>query len=361
MNVETIQASTVEGPPPPPPPGAIVQSATIGFRVIYAVTLLLGLLWLASNCRVISSDSQAVVLRFGRVVRVQKAGLLLAWPRPIENVLMLPGPERQLTRQVGALPAVAGITQASTAGDTTGDNLPPGAAPYMTGDGKVVLLDATLVYRITNATDYVLSEVHVAPAVDRIFRSSAVTVAAGQKLSDFLVIDSGNSQNAPQTISAVRDRLQTMMNARLKSLDSQGAGLGIEIDRIDLTPFLPPAAKLSFDSVLVASQKAEQNIAAANTAAELRRQGSQREADRLTSAAQAVAIERGTNAQVQTTSITAIEKADRGARTGLEQQAYRNNIGSVLAKAGSVIVVDPQGGQRLLMSGPARPAPAPRP
>jgi regulator of protease activity HflC (stomatin/prohibitin superfamily) len=188
-----------------------------------------------------------------------------------------------------------------------------------------------------------------------------VTVAAGQKLSDFLVIDSGNSQNAPQTISAVRDRLQTMMNARLKSLDSQGAGLGIEIDRIDLTPFLPPAAKLSFDSVLVASQKAEQNIAAANTAAELRRQGSQREADRLTSAAQAVAIERGTNAQVQTTSITAIEKADRGARTGLEQQAYRNNIGSVLAKAGSVIVVDPQGGQRLLMSGPARPAPAPRP
>ncbi len=63
------------------------------------------LLWLTSNVREIASDSQAVVLRFGRIVRSQEAGLLIAWPRPIEQVRMLPGPERQLTQEIAPLAA----------------------------------------------------------------------------------------------------------------------------------------------------------------------------------------------------------------------------------------------------------------
>ena len=348
-------------------PGPIVQSATIGFRVIFVVTLLLGVLWLGSNCRVISADSQAVVMRFGRIVRTQKAGLLIAWPRPIEDVLLLPGPDRQLSRAVSALPAVGGISEASSGGDTAGDNsVPAGALPYLTGDGNVVLLDATLIYRINDAAAYVLSQTHVAPAVDRMFRASAVQVAAGQKLNDFLVVDSvegaaTGAQSIGAIRGAVRDRLLATVNQRLKTLEAQGAGLGVEIDRIDMTAYLPPAAKLAFDSVLVAGQRADQNIAAANTAAELRRQGAEREADRLTSAAQAVAIERTTNANVDTTSISAIEQAAGNARSGLEQQAYRNNIGTVLGKAGTVIVVDPQSGQRVLMTGPNKPVAARQP
>jgi hypothetical protein len=42
------------------------------------------------------------------------------------------------------------------------------------------------------------------------------------------------------------------------------------------------------------------------------------------------------------------------ARGGLEQQAFRNRIGGVLGQAGSVIVVDPKSGQRVLMNGPTR-------
>jgi membrane protease subunit HflK len=347
-------------------PGPIVQSATIGFRVIFVVTLLLGVLWLGSNCRVISADSQAVVMRFGRIVRTQKAGLLIAWPRPIEDVLLLPGPDRQLSRPVSALPAIGGISEASSGADAGGDTaVPAGALPYLTGDGNVVLLGATLVYRINDAAAYVLSQSHVAPAVDRMFRASAVQVAAGQRLNDFLVVDPTAGVTGAQSIGAirgaVRDRLLSTMNQRLKTLDAEGAGLGVEIDRIDMTAYLPPAAKLAFDSVLTAGQRADQNIAAANTAAELRRQGAEREADRLTSAAQAVAIERTTNANVDTTSISAIEQAAGTARSGLEQQTYRNNIGTVLGKAGTVIVVDPQSGQRVLMTGPNKPVAARQP
>ncbi len=217
----------------------------------------------------------------------------------------------------------------------------------------MVLLDAVLVYRINDPAAFVLSQKHLKPAIDRMFRAAAVNVAAGQRLNDFLVAQtSGDAQSIDAIRGIVRDRLLNNMNGRLKALDAQGDGFGVEIERIDLTAYLPPEAKLAFDSVLTASQKADQNVAAANTAAELRRQGAQREADRRISAAQAVALERTVSANVETTSIVAIERT-RGATAGLEQQAYRSGVGDVLRKAGTVIVVDPQSGQRMLITGPS--------
>jgi regulator of protease activity HflC (stomatin/prohibitin superfamily) len=279
---------------------------------------------------------------------------LLAWPRPIEAVRLLPGPDRQLSRSVAALPPVAGI--ASSTG-VNGNTVPAGATPYLTGDGKVVLLDATLIYHITDPAAYVLSQDHVTPAMDRMFRASAVRVAAGQALNDFLVFQSTGDQAGAASIEAVRgavrDRLLGSINARLKALAAQGDGLGVEVDRIDMTAWLPSDAKQAFDAVLTASQKADQDIAAANTDAELRRQGAQREADRLISAAQAAALERTVTANVDTTSIGAIERTS-GSHTGLAEQTYRNTIGGVLAKAGAVIVIDPKSGQRILMNGPAQ-------
>jgi regulator of protease activity HflC (stomatin/prohibitin superfamily) len=352
-----------DGPPPAAPPGAIVQSAAIGFRVVYLATLLLAVVWLFSNFRVISSDSQAVVLEFGRVVRTQKAGLLPAWPRPIEQVRMLPGSARLLSRQVAAQQPVGGIIAASAEANSQG--LPPTATPYLTGDNKVVMLDATLSYRITDPVAYVLSESHVAPALDRLFRAVATQVAAGQTLNDFLVVQNVTGATEEQAVDAararVRDRLKDGVNARLQGLQAKGVSLGVELDRIDWTAALPPKAKLAFDSVPVASQKADQAIAAANTSAELRKQGADQEADRLVSAAQAVAAERTVAATVDTTSIVAIERAAGGARNGLAEQAYRNQIGGALAKAGNVVVVDPNSGRRLMMNTPARPtAPPPR-
>ena len=351
-----VVPTTDEGPSVAAPPGPILQSATIGFRVIYIVTLLLGLLWFGSNFRIISSDNQAVVMQFGRVVATHKAGLVLAWPRPFEQVLLIPGAERQLSRHVVALPRITGISYASN--DPSGGVLPEAATPYLTGDNKVVLFDATLIYRITDPVAYVLSQDHVLPALDRMFRTSAVHVAAGQQLNDFLVVqtaDGADAQNIEATRGRVRDRLLANMNARLNQLSARGDGLGVEIDRIDMTPYLPPEAKIAFDAVLTAGQKADQNVAAANTAAERRRQGAQREADRLVSAAEAAALERQTNATVDTTSIMAIEQTS-GSHAGLEDQAYRNTIGSVLAKAGNVVTIDANSGQRILMTGPPRPA-----
>ena len=351
------RSSESDGPAPLPAPGPVLQSAAIGFRAVYVVTALLGVLWLCSNFRVISSDSQAVVMRFGRIVQTRHAGLLLAWPRPFEQVRMLPGPDRQLSHPVAGLSALGGIVPAST--EPGGDTTPASATPYLTGDGAVVLLDSTLIYRITDPASYVLSQDHVAPALDRLFRATAVGVAAGWSLNDFIVTQDANAAGQTATSAlrgAVRDQLLSRMNARLRALNAEGAGLGVEIDRIDLTALLPPEAKLAFDQVLTASQKADQDIASASTAAERRKQGAQREADRSISAAQASAIEASTNANVDTASILAIEQT-RGSREALAQQAYRDGIGQVLGKAGSVITVDPKSGARFIIPAPQNPGP----
>jgi regulator of protease activity HflC (stomatin/prohibitin superfamily) len=344
------------GLPPEPPPGPIAQSVAIGFRAVYVVTLLLAVVWLASNIRQIAPDNQAIVMRFERIVRVQNSGLLLAWPRPIEQVLLLPGPDRQLTRAVGSLPPVGGITRTS-AQDASAGAIPATASPYLTGDGNVVFLDAKLIYHIVDPRAYVMSQDHVLPALDRLFRATAVRVTAGYGLNDFLVAQTNaTGAAAGQAIialrTAVRDDLLAGMNAKLQELNTEGVGLGVEVDRIDLTPALPPEAKIAFDAVLTATQAADQQVAAARTAGELRRQGAQREGDRLTSAAQATASERIVSATVDTATIKALVAQETSqTREAIMLRAYNERVADIMNRVGSVTLVDPQSGARFVLPG----------
>lgn len=340
-----------------PPPGPVAQSVAIGFRAVYVVTILLAVVWLGSNIREIAPDSQAVVLRFGDIVRVQNSGLLLAWPRPIEDVVLLPGPDRQLSQSAGSLPAVGGISQAPPQTVGSGVAIPVTASPYLTADGNVVLLDAKLIYRIVDPRTYFLSEIHVGPALDRLFRATAVRVTAGFGLNDFLVTqttapNAANNQSAVALRAAVRDDFLKVMNGKLSQLNDKGVGLGVEVDRIDLTPSLPPEAKIAFDQVLTATQQADQQVAAARTAGELRRQGAQREADRLISDAQATASESITSATVDTATIKALQaQITNQTRESVMFHAYADKVMEIMNRVGSVTAVDPQSGARFVLPG----------
>jgi modulator of FtsH protease HflK len=351
------------GPPPPPAPGPISQSVAIGFRAVYVAMGLLGVLWLTTNVKQIAPDSQAVVMRLGRIVRTQQAGLLVAWPKPIEQVLLLPGPDRQLSQEVAVLPPEG--TEASAMVTSTGESgaLPRGVAPYLTGDGNVVLLDATLIYRIDDPVGYTLSQAHVAAALDRLFRAATVRMTAGRNLNDFLVVvtpasggDAIAAQSAAQTTIAlrgeVRSALLDLLNARLRELAQAGASLGIEVQRIDMTAWLPPQAKIAFDAVLTATQAADRGVAVARTDAEHRRQESDREKDRLLAAAQATAQELVSGASVDTARILALEHEETPQnRNSILLREYRSSVGSIMGRIGSGTVIDPQSGVRFVLPG----------
>jgi len=329
----------------------------IGFRAVYAAGLLLLAIWLVSNVREIASDSQAVVLRFGRIVRAQQAGLLLAWPRPIEEVEILPGPARQLSQQVATLPPWSAESQALVGPfGAAQPAIPENVGSYLTGDGNVVLLNATLIYRITDPIAYALERTHIAMALARLFRATAVKVTAGRTLNDFLVVQNANPTGSNSAVmamrSAVRSFMLDTMNARLRALYAAGAPLGVTIDRIDMTAYLPPEAKSAFDAVLLATEAADKGVAVARTDAERRRQQANQEHDELLSAAQATATEMVANAKVNTARIVALAHEETPAtRRSLLLREYRDEVSQIMNRVGSAILIDPKSGVRFVLPG----------
>ncbi len=85
---------------PESPDSPWIQAGRLTFLALYAVTVLAALAWAFSNVRQIDPQNRAVVLHFGALDRIQNAGLLLAWPQPFEQVILLPAADRVIERRV---------------------------------------------------------------------------------------------------------------------------------------------------------------------------------------------------------------------------------------------------------------------
>ena len=117
-----------------------------------------------------------------------------------------------------------------------------------------------------------------------------------------------------------------------------GASLGVEIERIDMTAWLPPQAKSAFDAVLVATQAADRGVAMARTDAERRRQEANRLRDQLLADAQATAQELVSGASVNTAGILALEHEETPqTRSSLLLREYRDQVGEIMNR----VVRDP--------------------
>jgi membrane protease subunit HflK len=356
--------------------GPLASSVRLGFVMLYAAVLLLGAGWASSNLRQVPPDSRAVVLRFGQVNRVQESGLLLAWPRPIEQVRLLPAPDRQIQYKV--VQQNTGFQSDETdmqlpANDDVihlqGDRDLNNANYLLTGDGNVVSLDATVFFTITDPAAYLLAEDHVRPALNRLYLASAVALAASRGLDDFLVARPDQDRASPvgtaqpkhaaeaaATLAARREALRgdlvTAINHRLQALRRSGMDLGISVGRVDVVALLPPVAKAAFDAVLTATQIADQGAAAARTDAARMTQEADREHDQLLTEATAAAEERLRTASADTARIDALAMQETPAnRDALLSHAYQTQIGTILQHAGDVTAVDMRGGQQVVLPG----------
>ncbi len=329
--------------------GPLAQSIDIGFRAARFAIAILALGWATMNVREVPPDMQAVVTRLGAVDRVQQAGLVVAWPRPFERVLLMPGPAQQMTQRVeenaSAAPALDDAVSKSEA--------PKTAHGYLTGDGGVVLIDATLTWRVVDAGAYVLAESHIAPALRRLAEGAATVIAAARPLDDFVVArPEAADPQAQAAREALRAAYASEVNRRLGALERSGAGLGIEVTRADVSAFLPAAAKAAFDQVLTAGQTAEQTIAQARTAAEEARQRANQESDHILSEAEAAASEKGAQAHARTAEVESLAaNPEPGARPALIERTDRQRIGAILRGAGAVTALDARGGSRAILPG----------
>jgi regulator of protease activity HflC (stomatin/prohibitin superfamily) len=335
------------------------------FGAGFLAALLLAIGWGISDFRQVPSDSRAVVQRFGQIERVQDAGLVLAWPNPIEQITLVPAWDHQIAMKIAA-PPNSGPTAETDFQVRQPDDVVSlrhqkdawNGQYFLTGDDSVVQYDATLYYRVTDPATYVLSQEHVEPALQRLFRATAVMIASSHDLDDFLVARPEeaahpSSAGAAGRRQALSGEMLAAINRRLAALRQQGADLGIEVSRVDVVALLPPLAKAAFDDVLTASQIADQTEAAARTDAARITQEAQRAHDRSRSEATAAAEEQVTLATAQVADVGVLHgEMTPTNRDSLLAQYYRDRIGAVLGKIGQVTTVDMRGGQPLIIQGP---------
>jgi regulator of protease activity HflC (stomatin/prohibitin superfamily) len=335
------------------------------FAAGFVAALLLTVGWGVSDFRQIPSDSRAVVQRFGQIARVQDAGLVLAWPTPIEQITLVPGWDRQIPMKIAAAPNSGPSAETDFQVRQPDDVVTLrrqkdvwNGQYFLTGDDSVVQYDATLYYRVTDPGAYVLSAEHVEPALQRLFRTIAVMIASSHDLDDFLVARPEeaahpSSADAAGRRQALSGEMLSAINQRLAELRMKGADLGVQVSRIDVVALLPPLAKAAFNDVLTASQIADQTEAAARTDAARITQEAQRAHDRSRSEATAAAEEQVRLAAARVADVGVLHgemTADN--RDSLLAQYYRDRIGAVLSKIGHVTTIDMRNGQPIIIQGP---------
>jgi regulator of protease activity HflC (stomatin/prohibitin superfamily) len=334
-----------------------LQASRLAFMGLYVVTLLAALGWAISNVRQIDPQNRAVVFRFGELDRVQNAGLLLAWPQPFEQVVLLPSADRVIERHVETLlrSATAQAADKVTSFATPMSDALAGSGYLLTGDAGVVQLDVTAYYKVTDPREFVLQGEHVLPALDRLVNRSAVSLAAARDLDTILVARPelvGADSQAAERRERLRGDLVQGINTRLEDLTATGVGLGIEVVRVDVQSSLPPAAVNAFNAVLTASQQADQAVANARTDAEKQNQTANQQADRTLQVAHAQASERLAKAQTDTAAVTGLAQSIQNkSDPGLLLRLYRERVPGILKQAGSVTTVDPHDDSRLIIQG----------
>ncbi len=334
-----------EAPPvkvvPESPLSAALRSA---FNLLYLVVAVLAVVWLTSGIRAVEPGMQAVVYRLGAIERVVTSGLALAWPRPFEEVVFIPGAERQLSLEVTRLDL---LERDSDGGIITpvGIGLDPrkDGGFALTGDAGVVHLRGSLAYVVDDPRTYVLARERVASALPRVFLASTIAACAERGL-DGVMVASPDSLNQAQneSVAQSRERLRgdilTAMNRRLADLN-----LGVAVKRVDLTAYLPDRAKPSFDAVIAAESSAAKEIAEAKTAATKLYQESAAARSAILAAATARAEEKISAAHVATARINAVlAENSRERRQLLITRLYHERIATIIKNAGGTITV-PEG------------------
>ena len=333
------------------PDGPWLQSARIGFLVLYAVTLLAAVGWLFGNVRQVGPESRAVVLRLGAEARIQNAGLLLAWPQPFEQVVMLPSAGRVTERRVEVL-LRSELAQKSDKDGTLASDATAGSGFLLTGDAGAVQLDVRVFYTVTDPYAFARQRPHVEVALDRLVERNAVLICASRDMDAILVARPelvGTDAQVAEHREQLRGDLQQGINASLARLRSAGASLGVEVARVDIQSSLPWSAVSAFNAVLTASQQAEQAVAKARNDAARQLQQATQAADRTVQVAQAEASERLARAQAETATIVGLTQQQD---PQLLQRLYQERVPAILARAGAVTTVNKDDAGHMILQGP---------
>ena len=287
-------------------------------KAIGIVVLALLGIWLASGFYRVQPEEEGVVLRFGKLNRVTTPGLNYHLPSPIESVL---------TPQVTRVNRVE-IGFRSGAGGS--DRNISEEALMLTGDENIIDVNFVVLWRISNAADYLFNirdpEDTVAIAAESVMRE-----VIGQT-----PILEATTEGRREIEGRVREQMQVLMNEY---------GAGINIEEVQLQKSDPPAEVIdAFRDVQRAQADRErlQNEAEAFANDIIPR--ARGEAERLLQEAQAYEQEAVERARGEADRFTQVLKAYNEAKDVTIKRIYLETMEDVLGGVNKVIIDAQEGG-----------------
>jgi membrane protease subunit HflK len=162
-------------------------------------------LYLGSGTFSVSTDQQAVVMRFGRVVESRvPAGVHWAWPAPIGQVFKLR--VRETKRLAVGLNA----------------DWPTRSAQFLTGDRNILNIRLVVQYAINDPVAYLFRTADVTATIGTAAQAALVQAVSERHVDDLLTTEK----------VAVQQRIQTLAEASMARYDCGVSILGVVLDAI---------------------------------------------------------------------------------------------------------------------------------
>lgn len=348
----------------------VAQAVALSIRALQLVVAVLAVAWLASGTVAVQPGDRAVVLRLGAVDRDAGAGLVVAMPRPIEEVVVVPGADRQLSLAVSDLD----LAEPDRPRSADGLDLRRDGGYVLTADGGVVHLKIQVVYQVSDARAWVLAGgrettpgPQVADSLRRATVAAAIAACATRTLDGVMVANGGPGSGKAEAskissdlaASRARDRLRADLvagtNQRLSAIAGAHFGIGVQVTRIDLTTRLPAKAQRAYDAVLSESQTADRRVAEARAAAERAVQSARQAQAEIQTSAEAARRETVATARAAADRVTALA-AERSPerRRLLLTNLWRERLDKILRRCASVTAVDGRTSVRVAVPGENR-------
>jgi membrane protease subunit HflK len=308
---------------------AILAALRSSIRVLRWGMLVLVLIYLCSGITVVAPNQRGLILRFGRALpKSAPPGLLLAFPPPIDEVVMLPAKNVQEV-----------VLDAWTPNDDSWrESLHPERDPYtITGDVNIIRARFSIRFQVADPIAYEFGASERENLCNAICYQSACRVLADISVDDALTTRRDFiGQESMRIAQAELDRL----------------GLGVQLLAFETREINPPAPVLpAFQDVVSAKVEAKTLVEPARSRHASVIPEANAEAYRIQQEAQSYAQELTAKAQGQVSAFLALLKEYRANPGTVQTRLYAEMVEEVLPKVriSSVVPTD-RGEMRVLIS-----------
>src|SRR6266550_4186928 len=293
----------------PKPPWRLIVTAAVVF---------LGLVVVWSSFYTVPAESEAVVLRFGRFLKIAEPGLQFKIPLGIDEYTLVQT-RRQLKLEFGFY--TYGYTNPDQAGQQQVEE-----KSMVTGDLNAALVEWVVQYRISDPKEY-LFDVRNPGQTLRDLSEAAMREVIGDRTVD-------------EVITIGRQDIEISALSRMQEL-AKRYKLGVRVDQVQLKNVNPPKqVQASFNEVNRAQQDCENAINIANGDYNQAVPRARGEADQAIRGAEGYRFKRVNEAEGDVASFNAMlgqyVKAPEITRTRL----YLETMGDVLPAVGEKIIID---------------------